>query len=74
MLKERNVNKQANGALPVCFVERVAMCELEALMRQTPDFLLDDWRTFIMPMGAIYFCVADSWQEFHVSDVRVVLL
>lgn len=53
---------------------RVVMCELEALMRQTPDFLLDDCRTFKMPMGAIYFCVADSWLEPPVSEVCVVVL
>lgn len=38
----------ANCALPVGFPVKVAMCELQALMRQTRESLFDDCRTLII--------------------------
>lgn len=38
----------AKCALPVCFLEKVAKFELQALMRQTREPLFDDCQTLII--------------------------
>lgn len=62
----------AKCALPVCFLEKVAKFEWQALMRQTREPLFDDCQTLIIATWAIYAYVGGCCQAARATGVLLL--